>query len=222
MDLNSCRAESTSAGARATTSRLASYAPLAVPGEGVREAEGPVRVESLEPYFYYMAKKWGVKAYGIEFRETLRRDSEPAPSSLGAAEEEDPAAALLPEAALLKGVGVYAAQDIDTTQGAKVGRGEIPSFLLLWHRPSFLGRFFAPCFLALLSLPAFWPPQCGSPGTLSPGVGAVCQIVLEVPLPLMVTLSRDPPWMFFPNIVPLGHPIFDVIDSTHPEVSVQP
>jgi len=28
-----------------------------------------------------------------------------------------------------------------------------------------------------------------------------------------------PPWMFFPNIVPLGHPIFDVIDSTHPEVT---
>jgi len=37
-----------------------------------------VREESSEPYFYYMAKKWGVKAYGIEFREALRRDTEPA------------------------------------------------------------------------------------------------------------------------------------------------
>eukprot|EP01018_Ginkgo_biloba_P020126 Gb_07348 [translate_table: standard] len=40
---------------------------------------------------------------------------------------------------------------------------------------------------------------------------------MEVPMELMLTVSKNLPWMFFPDIVPLGHPIFDVINSTNPE-----
>ncbi|CAI7850531.1 unnamed protein product [Closterium sp. NIES-54] len=35
------------------------------------------------------------------------------------------------------------------------------------------------------------------------------RVVMEVPLPLMLSVSRDPPWMFHPDIVPMGHPVFD-------------
>jgi hypothetical protein len=40
---------------------------------------------------------------------------------------------------------------------------------------------------------------------------------MEIPMELMVTVSKDLPWMFHPDIVPLGHPIFDVINSTNVE-----
>lgn len=41
---------------------------------------------------------------------------------------------------------------------------------------------------------------------------------MEIPLELMLTVSQKLPWMFFPDIVPVGHPIFDIINSTNPEV----
>lgn len=43
------------------------------------------------------------------------------------------------------------------------------------------------------------------------------RIVMEIPLELMLTISKKPPWMFFPDIIPVGHPIFDIINSTDPE-----
>lgn len=43
---------------------------------------------------------------------------------------------------------------------------------------------------------------------------------MEIPLELMLTISQRLPWMFFPDIIPVGHPIFDIINSTNPEVSV--
>jgi len=46
----------------------------------------------------------------------------------------------------------------------------------------------------------------------------VGQVIMEIPLELMLTISKKLPWMFFPNIIPLDHPIFDIINSTNPEV----
>lgn len=46
------------------------------------------------------------------------------------------------------------------------------------------------------------------------------QVIMEIPLELMLTISQKLPWMFFPDIIPLGHPIFDIINSTNPEVNV--
>lgn len=43
---------------------------------------------------------------------------------------------------------------------------------------------------------------------------------MEIPLELMLTKSQKLPWMFFPDIIPMGHPIFDIINSTNPEVIV--
>ncbi|GMH27712.1 hypothetical protein Nepgr_029555 [Nepenthes gracilis] len=43
------------------------------------------------------------------------------------------------------------------------------------------------------------------------------RIVMEIPLELMLTISKKLPWMFFPDIIPVGHPIFDIINSTNPE-----
>lgn len=43
---------------------------------------------------------------------------------------------------------------------------------------------------------------------------------MEIPLELMLTISQKLPWMFFPDIIPMGHPIFDIINSTNPEVIV--
>ncbi|KAB2033092.1 hypothetical protein ES319_D05G424400v1 [Gossypium barbadense] len=40
---------------------------------------------------------------------------------------------------------------------------------------------------------------------------------MEIPLELMLTIRQKLPWMFFPDIVPLGHPIFDIINSTNLE-----
>ncbi|CAA6671892.1 unnamed protein product [Spirodela intermedia] len=42
-------------------------------------------------------------------------------------------------------------------------------------------------------------------------------IIMEIPLELMLTISKKLPWMFFPDVVPVGHPIFDIINSTKPE-----
>lgn len=35
----------------------------------------------------------------------------------------------------------------------------------------------------------------------------------------MLTISQKKPWMFFPDFIPIGHPIFDIINSTDPEVN---
>lgn len=43
------------------------------------------------------------------------------------------------------------------------------------------------------------------------------RVIMEVPLELMLTISKEFPWMFFPDIIPIGHPIFDIINSTNPE-----
>nr|XP_023927013.1 protein PLASTID TRANSCRIPTIONALLY ACTIVE 14 isoform X1 [Quercus suber] len=43
------------------------------------------------------------------------------------------------------------------------------------------------------------------------------RVIMEIPLELMLTISQKLPWMFFPDIIPLGHPIFDIINSTNPE-----
>lgn len=43
------------------------------------------------------------------------------------------------------------------------------------------------------------------------------RMIMEIPLELMLTISQKLPWMFFPDIVPVGHPIFDIINSTNPE-----
>ncbi|KAK9064316.1 hypothetical protein SSX86_015696 [Deinandra increscens subsp. villosa] len=43
------------------------------------------------------------------------------------------------------------------------------------------------------------------------------KVVMEIPLELMLTISQKTPWMFFPDIIPVGHPIFDIINSTNPE-----
>lgn len=43
------------------------------------------------------------------------------------------------------------------------------------------------------------------------------RMIMEIPLELMLTISKKLPWMFFPDIIPIGHPIFDIINSTNPE-----
>ncbi|KAL6349963.1 hypothetical protein AAG906_002070 [Vitis piasezkii] len=43
------------------------------------------------------------------------------------------------------------------------------------------------------------------------------RMIMEIPLELMLTIRKKLPWMFFPDIVPVGHPIFDIINSTNPE-----
>ncbi|KAG1326377.1 putative protein PLASTID TRANSCRIPTIONALLY ACTIVE 14 [Cocos nucifera] len=43
------------------------------------------------------------------------------------------------------------------------------------------------------------------------------RMIMEIPLELMLTISQKHPWMFFPDIIPIGHPIFDIINSTSPE-----
>ncbi|CAM6094608.1 unnamed protein product [Calypogeia fissa] len=43
------------------------------------------------------------------------------------------------------------------------------------------------------------------------------RVIMEIPMELMITVSKELPWMFFPDIVPVGHPIFETINSTDPE-----
>ncbi|KAL4200915.1 hypothetical protein AMTRI_Chr02g213510 [Amborella trichopoda] len=43
------------------------------------------------------------------------------------------------------------------------------------------------------------------------------RVIMEIPLELMLTISQKIPWMFFPDIVPIGHPIFDIINSANHE-----
>ncbi|KAG9131660.1 hypothetical protein Leryth_009403 [Lithospermum erythrorhizon] len=43
------------------------------------------------------------------------------------------------------------------------------------------------------------------------------RVIMEIPLELMLTISQKLPWMFFPDHIPVGHPIFDIINSTNPE-----
>ncbi|KAJ4815939.1 Protein plastid transcriptionally active 14 [Rhynchospora pubera] len=43
------------------------------------------------------------------------------------------------------------------------------------------------------------------------------RVIMEIPLELMLTISQKKPWMFFPDVIPIGHPIFDIINSTDPE-----
>lgn len=42
---------------------------------------------------------------------------------------------------------------------------------------------------------------------------------MEIPINLLLTISQKKPWMFFPDFIPIGHPIFDIINSTDPEVT---
>ncbi|XP_057971509.1 protein PLASTID TRANSCRIPTIONALLY ACTIVE 14 isoform X3 [Malania oleifera] len=44
------------------------------------------------------------------------------------------------------------------------------------------------------------------------------RVIMEIPLELMLTISQKLPWMFFPDIIPVGHPVFDIINSTNPEM----
>ncbi|KAG8657485.1 protein PLASTID TRANSCRIPTIONALLY ACTIVE 14 isoform X1 [Manihot esculenta] len=44
------------------------------------------------------------------------------------------------------------------------------------------------------------------------------RMIMEIPIELMLTISKKLPWMFFPDIIPIGHPIFDIINSTDPEI----
>ncbi|KAF5475348.1 hypothetical protein F2P56_007158 [Juglans regia] len=46
------------------------------------------------------------------------------------------------------------------------------------------------------------------------------RVIMEIPLELMLTISQKLPWMFFPDIIPVGHPIFDIINSTNPETDL--
>ncbi|XP_022749583.1 protein PLASTID TRANSCRIPTIONALLY ACTIVE 14-like isoform X2 [Durio zibethinus] len=43
------------------------------------------------------------------------------------------------------------------------------------------------------------------------------RVIMEIPLELMLTVRQKLPWTFFPDIVPISHPIFDIIHSTNPE-----
>lgn len=43
------------------------------------------------------------------------------------------------------------------------------------------------------------------------------RVIMEIPFELMLTISKKLPWMFFPDIIPIGQPIFDIINSTDPE-----
>ncbi|KAG0599323.1 hypothetical protein M758_12G143300 [Ceratodon purpureus] len=43
------------------------------------------------------------------------------------------------------------------------------------------------------------------------------RVIMEIPLEIMVTVTAKKPWMFFPDIVPMGHPLFEVINDTNPE-----
>ncbi|GAB2213943.1 hypothetical protein Droror1_Dr00018270 [Drosera rotundifolia] len=43
------------------------------------------------------------------------------------------------------------------------------------------------------------------------------RMIMEIPLELMLTITKEFPWRFFPDIIPIGHPIFDIINSTNPE-----
>ena len=44
------------------------------------------------------------------------------------------------------------------------------------------------------------------------------QVVMEIPLPMVLSITREHPWMFHPDVIPLTHPIRRVIEATHPEV----
>ncbi|KAL2900676.1 Protein PLASTID TRANSCRIPTIONALLY ACTIVE 14 [Bienertia sinuspersici] len=53
---------------------------------------------------------------------------------------------------------------------------------------------------------------------LSLALYTIMQMIMEIPLELMLTISKRLPWMFFPDVVPLGHPIFDIINSTNSQI----
>uniref|UniRef100_J3MA83 Nuclease associated modular domain-containing protein n=1 Tax=Oryza brachyantha TaxID=4533 RepID=J3MA83_ORYBR len=68
---------------------------------------------------------------------------------------------------------------------------------------------------APLPLPALtFPPRRAESKIVGMVTGLV---IMEIPLELMLTITQKRPWMFFPDIIPLGHPIFDIIESTDPE-----
>ncbi|KAL3701433.1 hypothetical protein R1sor_019455 [Riccia sorocarpa] len=43
------------------------------------------------------------------------------------------------------------------------------------------------------------------------------RVIMEIPSELMVTVTRQLPWLFYPDFLPIGHPLFEVINSTDPE-----
>ncbi|XP_057457604.1 protein PLASTID TRANSCRIPTIONALLY ACTIVE 14-like [Lotus japonicus] len=48
----------------------------------------------------------------------------------------------------------------------------------------------------------------------------IIEVIMEIPLELMLTISKKLPWMFFPDIIPIGHPIFDIINPANPETNL--
>ena len=44
-------------------------------------------------------------------------------------------------------------------------------------------------------------------------------MIMEIPLEVMISTSLEAPWVFYPDFLPLGHPLFEVINSTDAEVS---
>lgn len=99
------------------------------------------------------------------------------------------------------GFGVYASKDVQPTRRPRV-------------------RLYpAAIFQAYLGLFNQWKIQAEIRSSKMNDVFICCaQVIMEIPLELMVTISKKLPWMFFPDIVPIGHPIFDIINSTNPEV----
>ena len=45
------------------------------------------------------------------------------------------------------------------------------------------------------------------------------QMIMEIPLEVLISTSLEAPWVFYPDFLPMGHPLFEVINSTDAEVS---
>ncbi|KAL2613598.1 hypothetical protein R1flu_025290 [Riccia fluitans] len=43
------------------------------------------------------------------------------------------------------------------------------------------------------------------------------RVIMEIPSELMITISQKLPWLFYPDFLPIGHPLFEIINSTDPE-----
>ena len=44
-------------------------------------------------------------------------------------------------------------------------------------------------------------------------------MIMEIPLEVLISTSLEAPWVFYPDFLPMGHPLFEVINSTDAEVS---
>ncbi|BBN16965.1 hypothetical protein MPTK1_7g10810 [Marchantia polymorpha subsp. ruderalis] len=43
------------------------------------------------------------------------------------------------------------------------------------------------------------------------------RVIMEIPAELMITISQKLPWLFYPDFLPIGHPLFEIINATDPE-----